>query len=70
LKSGAKSRLFRTALAQDVLYVPGELCYADDPARSKPNHELRLSFGSAKEQDIREGIARLGGVLKDLVGEA
>ena len=26
LKTGMKSRLFQAALANDVLYVPGELC--------------------------------------------
>jgi len=59
-----KSKIFSTALKNDVLYVPGELCYADDPARRKPNHEMRISFGSASEKDIREGIARLGAVLR------
>jgi DNA-binding transcriptional MocR family regulator len=47
--------------------VPGEICYADDPARRKPNHELRLSFGSASEDKIRKGIARLGKVLRKFV---
>ncbi|HPU57147.1 MAG TPA: PLP-dependent aminotransferase family protein, partial [Verrucomicrobiota bacterium] len=57
------SRVFETALANDVLYVPGELCYADDPTRPKPVHEMRISFGSASERNIREGIRRLGQVL-------
>jgi len=65
LKSGAASRVFRTALANNVLYVPGELCYAADLTRRKPNHEMRLSFGGATETNIRKGIARLGAVLHD-----
>jgi 2-aminoadipate transaminase len=64
ISTGVKSRVFRTALKNDVLYVPGELCYADDPARRKPDHEMRISFGSASEQNIREGIKRLGKVLR------
>lgn len=40
LKSGPKSKLFKAALAHEVLYVPGELCYASDPTRPKPSHEL------------------------------
>jgi 2-aminoadipate transaminase len=64
LPSGMKSKVFSTALKNDVLYVPGEICYADDAARRKPNHEMRISFGSASEADIREGIARLGKVLR------
>ncbi len=66
LKSGAKSKLFQAALAQDVLYVPGELCYAADPTRRKPNHEMRLSFGNASLANIRAGIGRLGKVLREL----
>ena len=65
--TGVKSKVFQTALKNDVLYVPGELCYADDPARRKPNHEMRISFGSASEKNIREGIKRLGAVLKKFV---
>jgi len=63
VKTGVKSKLFRAALAADVLYVPGLLCYADDPARAKPDNEMRLSFGSASEANIREGIKRLGKAL-------
>ena len=69
MKSGVKSRVFQSALQHDVLYVPGELCYADDPARAKPNHEMRLSFGSATEKDIRKGIKRLGEVLHRILGQ-
>jgi 2-aminoadipate transaminase len=67
LSSGVKSKVFSTALKNDVLYVPGEICYADDPARRKSNHEMRISFGSASETDIREGIKRLGKVLRKFV---
>jgi 2-aminoadipate transaminase len=60
VKSGVKSKLFQMALRRDVLYVPGELCYCDDPWRRKPNSEMRLSFGGAKDADIPIGIERLG----------
>jgi 2-aminoadipate transaminase len=65
--TGAKSKVFQTALKNDVLYVPGEICYADDATRRKPNHEMRISFGNASEGDIREGIKRLGKVLWKLI---
>jgi 2-aminoadipate transaminase len=65
--TGIKSRVFQTALKNDVLYVPGVICYADDPSRRKPDHEMRISFGSASEANIREGIARLGKVLRRLI---
>jgi 2-aminoadipate transaminase len=67
ISAGVKSRVFQTALKNDVLYVPGELCYADDPSRAKPDNEMRISFGSASEENIRKGIARLGAVLKKIV---
>jgi 2-aminoadipate transaminase len=68
IQSGEKSKFFRTALARNVVYVPGELCYADDSTRRKPNHEMRLSYGSASEKNIREGIKRLGAVLREVSG--
>jgi 2-aminoadipate transaminase len=67
LKSGLRSPLFHRALEHDVLYVPGELCYAPDPTRPRPNREMRLSFGGATVSDIRTGIARLGATLHELL---
>ncbi|HSY10148.1 MAG TPA: PLP-dependent aminotransferase family protein [Candidatus Dormibacteraeota bacterium] len=64
ISAGVKSKVFQTALKNDVLYVPGELCYAEDPSRAKPDNEMRISFGSANVENIRKGIARLGAVLK------
>lgn len=64
VKTDMKSELFAEALKQKVLYVPGNLCYCDDSTRRKPNHEMRLSFGSASIKDIAEGITRLGRAIK------
>jgi 2-aminoadipate transaminase len=66
-KTGVRSKIFQTALKKDVLYVPGELCYGPDPTRPRPNHEMRLSFGGATEQEITIGIERLGKVLKQFI---
>jgi len=63
LRTGPKSRFFQAALKREVLYVPGALGYADDPARRKPDHELRLSFGGAAERELADGITRLGSAL-------
>jgi len=60
VNTGMKSRFFKQVLDRNVLYVPGGLCYVDDPTRAKSSHEMRLSFGAAPEADIREGIRRLG----------
>lgn len=68
VRSGPKSALFRQALDAEVLYVPGQLCYAPDPTRRAPDHELRLSFGNATRVEIEEGIARLGKVVRAALG--
>ena len=60
VNTGMKSRFFKQVLDRNVLYVPGGLCYVDDPTRAKPSHEMRLSFGAASETDILEGVRRLG----------
>jgi 2-aminoadipate transaminase len=67
MRSGAKSKLFQTAVARDVLYVPGGLCYANDPTRRKPDNAMRLSFGGGSETNIAAGIERLGAVLHKLM---
>lgn len=66
IHTGPRSRLFRSAVRQNVLYVPGVFCYAEDPTRPKPDCEMRLSFGHALEPDLREGIARLGAAIRPL----
>lgn len=67
ISTGVKSKIFQAALKNDVLYVPGELCYADDPWRRKPVNGLRISFGNASVENIRAGIQRLGAVLRRFV---
>ncbi len=64
--TGFKSRLFQAALEERVLYVPGQPCYADDPTRPKPNHEMRLSFGAATDAPLEEGVKRLAAALKQM----
>jgi DNA-binding transcriptional MocR family regulator len=64
ISAGIGSQVFQGALKSDVLYVPGELCHAEDPWRRKPINGLRISFGSASEKSMREGIKRLGAVLR------
>lgn len=63
VRTGPSSAVFARALAAEVLYVPGRWCYAPDPTRRAPDHELRLSFGHASLRTLRTGVARLGDVL-------
>jgi 2-aminoadipate transaminase len=69
MRSGVKSKLFQTAVSRDVLYVPGELCYAEDAARARPDHEMRLSFGGGTEENIHAGVERLGSVLRKMLSK-
>lgn len=64
VKTGMKSKVFQTALDAGVFYVPGSLCYANDPTRRKPDHEMRISFGAASIRNIKAGIKLLGEVLR------
>jgi len=63
---GREVQIIRTAVAGH-LYVPGDLCYADDPTRRKPDHEMRLSFGGVTEANLHAGIERLGSVLRKMM---
>lgn len=56
--------LFQRKLSLGVLGVPGAYCYPNDPTRTPPTHEMRLSFGVPGEADIREGVRRLAEAVK------
>jgi len=64
VRTGPESGLFRRAIRNDVLYVPGRLCYASDPSRRTPDNEMRLSFGAESEANVSKGIERLGKVIR------
>jgi DNA-binding transcriptional MocR family regulator len=49
------------------LYVPGGLCYAEDGARRRPDHEMRISFGGESVPNLRAGVERLGATLKQVM---
>ena len=63
MKTGRSSPLFNDALNAGVLYVPGGYCYAEDASRIVSDSEMRLSFGQANEEQMQEGIKRLGTVI-------
>ncbi|MGB9601263.1 MAG: PLP-dependent aminotransferase family protein [Verrucomicrobiia bacterium] len=67
VKTDFKSRVFQNALKNNVLYVPGNICYACDRTFKTPHNQLRLSFGYATEYEIVEGIKRLGAAVKTAI---
>ncbi|QNN22813.1 PLP-dependent aminotransferase family protein [Planctomycetales bacterium ZRK34] len=69
LDTGRGSKLFDQAISEGVLYVPGAFCYPADSARTAPCHHMRLSFGTAGIDQIREGVKRLGRAIRAVGGD-
>ncbi len=57
------SDLLARALRDNVAFVPGEGAFLDGRGRSS----MRLNFSGADEDQIREGIRRIGEVIKEQV---
>ncbi len=61
--------IFKSALEQNVAFVPGDSFYAND-GREGSRH-MRLNFSNAAPEQIREGIRRLAAAVKShLTGAA
>ncbi|HBH53242.1 MAG TPA: PLP-dependent aminotransferase family protein [Planctomycetaceae bacterium] len=62
--TGFDSRLFQVAVKEEqVMYVPGELCYAGPPEGRRRN-EMRLSFGVQDATGLEEGMRRLANAVR------
>lgn len=57
------SDLLAAALRVDVAFVPGEGAFLDGRGRSS----MRLNFSGADEEQIREGIRRIGKVVEEQI---
>jgi len=55
--------LLARALRENVAFVPGSAAYLDGRGRSS----MRLNFSGAGDDDVREGIRRIGEVIKEQV---
>jgi len=56
--------LLARALRENVAFVPGRAAYLDGRGGSS----LRLNFSGVHEDDIREGIRRIGKIVREQVG--
>ena len=56
--------LARALESEAVAFVPGRAAYLDGRGASS----MRLNFAGVPEEDIREGIRRIGKVLREQVG--
>jgi len=66
--TGPRSEIFKRALAQKVLYVPGCLCYSPDRPEAEHASSMRLCFGMIGEQQLLEGYARIARALREVMG--
>jgi 2-aminoadipate transaminase len=56
--------LLAAALSHNVAFVPGRAAYLDGRGGSS----MRLNFSGVSEQEIREGVRRIGEVVREQVG--
>ncbi len=65
--AGFDSRLFRRAVdVEQVMYVPGELCFGG-PRETRQRNHMRLSFGVQSPDGLREGMRRLSRAVRSVV---
>jgi 2-aminoadipate transaminase len=55
--------LLAKALRSDVAFVPGQAAYVD----GRGKNSMRLNFSGVNDEEIREGIARIGRVIREQV---
>jgi len=64
--TGPESALFRRALEEKILYVPGAYCYSADRPESRFCSSLRLSYGMISIEQLVEGVRRLGRAIQSI----
>ena len=67
--TGVNSEIFKEALQQKVLYVPGSLCYSADRPESQHSPAIRLSFGMIDQSQLQQGCERLARAVSKWVKE-
>ncbi len=58
------SDLLAKALRQDVAFVPGQAAFVDE---SRGRNSMRLNFSGVGEEEIREGVRRIGKAIAEQV---
>ena len=56
--------LLAKALREDVAFVPGQAAYVDE---SRGRSSMRLNFSGVSEEEIREGVRRIGKTIAEQV---
>jgi len=66
IDTGLSGPLFDRAVAEGVLYVPGEYCYPSE-GLPVPRNTLRLSFANPSCTSIRQGLEALARALREVL---
>jgi len=67
VNAGPSGELVHRALAEGVMYIPGEFAHIPDEFGGPPrNNEARLCFAVADAEQIREGVRRLRAACRGL----
>ena len=66
IDTGMAGPLFDRAVAEGVLYVPGEYCYPAE-GQPRPKNTLRLSFGSQPVGQLRRGVEALARAIRGVL---
>ena len=61
---GIESRLFKAALREGMVYVPGGFCYTSVGAG---RNEARLCYGVASHEELREAMRRFGRAAREVL---
>jgi 2-aminoadipate transaminase len=69
IDTGLEGPLFDRAVAEGVLYIPGEHCYPGH-GTPRPRNMIRLSFGIPSAESIARGVAALGRAIRQVAGRA
>jgi 2-aminoadipate transaminase len=64
--TGPGSPLMEESLREGVMYVPGQFCHVPDASGRLPTNEIRLCYGVATVEQIKEGVRRLAKAAKRL----
>ena len=76
IEAGIDSRLFKAALREGMVYVPGEFCYVNSSTlplgegsglRAMGRNEARLCYGVAAHDELREAMRRLGRAVREVL---
>lgn len=68
IDTSREAAMFQESVKNGVIYVPGAYAYSPDEQGKLPRNSLRLCFGIVPTEQIEQGVERLAGVVKQMIG--